>query len=67
MPPAAQSIQYQLEEATQKGDEAAVRLLLEAGADPNALDSSGFTPLFLAMEREHALVIALLNQAGGKL
>ena len=53
--------------AAREGHGRIVRLLLEGGAALNAKDNEGATPLFLAMEGEHALVIALLNQAGGKL
>ena len=53
--------------AAEEGHGRIARQLLEAGAAPNAKDNEGNTPLFFAMEGEHALVIALLNQAGGKL
>ena len=43
-----------------------VRLLLEAGADPDALNYTGRTPLAEATRRGHADVIQVLRNAGAK-
>ena len=43
-----------------------LRLLLEAGADPNGTQSSGHTALDEARIREDAEMIALLEAAGGR-
>jgi len=50
--------------AAAAGDVVEVQNLLAAGADVNALDGSGETPLFLAACRGHAEVAKLLLQAG---
>ncbi len=41
--------------------------LLEAGADPNALDGSGRTPAHMAVERGSAIVLKILIQRGADL
>ncbi|NXJ69344.1 ASB3 protein, partial [Rostratula benghalensis] len=41
-----------------------VRVLLEAGADPNEVTTEATTPLFLAVENEHANVVKFLLQHG---
>ena len=41
------------------------RLLLEAGADPNAIDAEGHTPLDNAMEYENPEMTALLKEWTG--
>ena len=51
--------------ASQAGHTEAVRLLLEFGANPNAVaDSYGQTPLWLAAINNHANIIRLLMAAG---
>jgi ankyrin repeat protein len=41
-----------------------VKLLLDAGADPNAQQESGFTPLMAAEQHDDREIIDLLLQAG---
>lgn len=53
--------------AATRGDRNAVRLLLEAGADPNAAGERGCTPLHLALEGQHVQVVRMLVAAGGQL
>jgi ankyrin repeat protein len=53
--------------AALKGDTGAVRALLEAGANPNAADSSGSTPLHCALETKHLQVARMLVAAGASL
>ena len=43
-----------------------VRLLLEAGADPNVADRDGVTPLAHAHERGYAAIADLIEAAGGR-
>ena len=43
-----------------------VRLLLARGADPNAADGAGHTPLQQATKRNLPDVAALLEQAGAR-
>ncbi len=42
-----------------------VRLLLEAGAEPNAVDLNGVTPTGLAIGKGHTEVAELLGDHGG--
>lgn len=46
--------------------QATVRLLLDAGADPNIPDKSGATPLSLARARGYAAMVAMIERAGGR-
>ena len=42
-------------------------MLLEAGADPNAVGERGCTPLHAALERQHLQVARMLIAAGSSL
>ncbi len=48
------------------GHQATVRLLLDAGANPNLADRSGATPLTLARSRGYAAMADMILRAGGK-
>lgn len=52
--------------AASRGREEIVALLLESGANVDALDSSDRTPLFLAVSRGHPNVIEYLISGGAK-
>ncbi|KAJ3471850.1 hypothetical protein MRS44_001949 [Fusarium solani] len=54
--------QSPLHYAAESGSEAAVRMLLEIGADDQVRDNAGHTPLSLATERGHEVIIQLLQQ-----
>jgi uncharacterized protein len=43
-----------------------LRLLLDAGADPNIADRQGRTPLALARAKDHAAMVAMLVAKGGR-
>lgn len=51
--------------AVDEGQEQAALLLLELGADPNAADDKGFSPLHLAVIREAPGVVRALLEAKG--
>jgi formylglycine-generating enzyme required for sulfatase activity len=51
--------------AAEAGELGAVRLLLEAGAQPNRRSSAGKTPADAAADGKHDQVAALIRQAGG--
>lgn len=53
-----------LEWAAARGDEAAVTLLLQHGADPNVMDKKLNTPLTLASNQNHTVCVRLLLEAG---
>ena len=53
--------------AALRGDRNAVRHLLDAGADPNAVDEGGCTPLHEALKHPHLQVARMLLAAGAKL
>lgn len=53
--------------AALRGEAVAVRLLLEAGADPNAVGERGCTPLHHALEKAHRNVARMLVAAGSSL
>ena len=57
--------------ATQNGHEAMVRALIESGADVNAAENNGWTPLSVSMtpvfnvaQGGHAAIVQLLRDAG---
>ncbi len=53
--------------AALRGDRNAVRVLLDAGADPNVEDQRGCTPLHEALKAPHLQVARMLVAAGGQL
>ena len=53
--------------AALRGDRNAVRLLLDAGADSNAVGEGGCTPLHEALKHPHLQVARMLVAAGGQL
>ena len=55
-----------LHEASREGHVFMVKLLLDAGADVNAKDNEGFTPLRYARMEGHPDVVELLKTAGGR-
>ena len=59
-PTVAQSIH----EASAAGDTAAIRLLVQSGADVNATDDDGFSPLHLAVRGRHRDAVELLLASG---
>jgi uncharacterized protein len=61
---AAQTQTTPLQQAVLSGDRAAVQKLIRSGADLNAANRYGVTPLLLAAQRGHAGVIDVLLKAG---
>lgn len=61
----AQGADTRLLEGVKRGDRQTVRLLVERGADVNAADADGTTPLHWAAEREDVELVALLLRHGG--
>jgi ankyrin repeat protein len=57
-------INIALQLAAQSGEASAVAQLLEAGADPNATELSGITPILYASMNGHAVVVSALLEAG---
>jgi hypothetical protein len=55
---------FTLHEAASSEDEAAIRLLLEKGADIEAKNSNGWTALNIAIRNRHKAVIRLLLEKG---
>lgn len=55
----------ELHDAARRGDLAAVERLLSDGAQVEATDGSGATPLYVAASEGHAAVVARLLAAGG--
>jgi ankyrin repeat protein len=64
--PDRQKLNEQLWEAARTGDAAAVRTLLDGGADVNAKFRYDQTPLFKAAERGHTEVVKLLLERGAQ-
>jgi ankyrin repeat protein len=54
------SLNIKLLKASAKGDENGVKEFLEKGGDPNARDSSGWTPLHAAAAHGHVNIAKLL-------
>ena len=52
--------------AVQQGHTEIVKLLLVAGADVNAKENEGDTPLSIAKQKEHTQIIKLLKEYGAK-
>jgi hypothetical protein len=52
--------------AVKQGDPAMVEMLIRNGADVNATDQKGHTPLAVALERKNNEVVELLRKAGAK-
>ena len=48
------------------GHEEVVKILLDGGADPNATDGEGRSPLTYALHKGHEQTAFLLSQAIGK-
>src|ERR1035441_3618873 len=57
----------ELHDAAYSGRTAAAKLLLDQGADINALASDGYTALFLAARRGHTEMIKLLLDRGASI
>ena len=55
-----------LTEATNRGDPEVLRVLLEAGADPNVPMPDGSTPMCFAKARAFAQAAAMLQAGGGR-
>lgn len=53
--------------AAARGDIEAVRVLLDAGAEPNAVGEHNYTPLHEALEQGHPQVARMLIAAGASL
>ena len=54
-----------LERAASKGNLEAARILLDRGADPNAMSEGGGTPMSSAYRRQDLAMLDLLTRAGG--
>jgi uncharacterized protein len=57
-------VNRQLLNAVSKGDSASVRILLDNGANVEAKDANGSTPLVLAAERNDIAMVKLLLEKG---
>lgn len=65
-PAGSESGRTALHVAAQFGDAELVGLLLERGADPNAVEPSGATPLEVALRQNHEEVAARLRRGGAR-
>jgi len=61
---AMRPVDEELLQAADKGDRIQVQALLKKGADVNAPNSKGATPLHLAAQKGHREVVALLLEKG---
>ena len=52
--------------AVMRGDIEIVKILLEAGADPNVISSDGYTPKWSAVDFDLIEIADVLNEYGGK-
>jgi len=52
--------------AADQGQAATVKILLAHGADVHVKDSTGMTALMHATQKDHTIVVNLLQQAGAK-
>lgn len=53
--------------AAKEGDATKIRVLVESGADAEAADENGWTPLFWAIKNRHVKAVAELIIAGASL
>src|SRR5271157_5666677 len=64
--PIAFGADLRLVDAVEKRDQKAVRALIKAGADVNAVRDDGSTPLIWAASRDDAEIVSALLAAGAK-
>ncbi len=64
--PGSESGRTALHVAARAGDVELVRLLLQHGGDPNAVDPSGATPLEVALRQKHEEVAETLRRGGAR-
>jgi ankyrin repeat protein len=58
--------QTPLHVAAEDGSSGLVKMLVSSGADVNAVDKNGATPLILAMQNKHDEIVEMLKLAGAK-
>ena len=63
---ASTSADRPLVEAARSGDTGMIKLLVKRGADPNADDGNGKTPLRAAAAEGHDVAVALLREFGAR-